>query len=183
MERLPASMAYFPGKNPTPVSPTTTDPVTTQSRVSASLFKRLWGGTLIVIGYLLSPLCWWNDIVFNLPLALGFGYLCSRPYPAALVPLTLVGYWLSNVVGFMLMHQGTVTALLGNDRAENPRQAIRNGLLASTVYTLAIGVLLQLHLVDTPDFFQGDILHNLEAMLPDNFPLSHLLSAKVASSL
>jgi hypothetical protein len=29
------------------------------------MLKKLRGGFLLVIGYLLSPLCWWNDLFFN----------------------------------------------------------------------------------------------------------------------
>ena len=28
---------------------------------------------LLAVGWLLSPLCWWNDLVINLPLAYGVG--------------------------------------------------------------------------------------------------------------
>jgi len=128
--------------------------------------RRLWGGTLIVVGYLLSPLCWWNDIVINLPLALGFGYLFSRPFPDALVPMTGLGYWLTNVVGFVLMQQGAVTAVQKIDQGSN-RQSLRNGLITSTVYTLAIVVLLQFHILDLPDFLKGNLVANLHTLLPD----------------
>jgi hypothetical protein len=130
------------------------------------IWRRLWGGTLVVVGYLLSPLCWWNDLVINLPLALGFGYLVSRPFPGALVPLTGVGYWLSNVIGFVLMQQGAVTALQ-KDGASSTGQSLRNGLITSTVYTLAIVVLIQFHILDLPDFLRGDLLANLNELLPD----------------
>lgn len=37
------------------------------------IFKKLRGGFCFVIGYLLSPLCWWNDLIFNLPVAYFLG--------------------------------------------------------------------------------------------------------------
>jgi hypothetical protein len=131
-----------------------------------SLLRRLWGGTLVVVGYLLSPLCWWNDLVINLPLALGFGYLFSRPWPDALVPLTGVGYWLTNVVGFVLMQQGAVTALQ-KDGQGSGGQSLRNGLITSTVYTVAIVVLIQFHVLEMPDFLNGDLMAILDAWLPN----------------
>ncbi len=127
--------------------------------------RRCWGGTLVVVGYLLSPLCWWNDLVINLPLAFGFGYLVSRPYPDALVPLTGVGYWLTNVVGFVLMQQGAVTAL-HHQQSSSRRQLLRNGLVTSTLYTVAIVVLLQLHVIAMPDLLQGDLLATLDQVMP-----------------
>ncbi|MEB3104243.1 MAG: hypothetical protein VKN17_00515, partial [Cyanobacteriota bacterium] len=36
---------------------------------------RLRAVVLIGVGWLLSPLCWWNDLVINLPLAYGFARL------------------------------------------------------------------------------------------------------------
>jgi hypothetical protein len=120
----------------------------------------------VVVGYLLSPLCWWNDLVINLPLALGFGYLASRPWPDALVPMTGVGYWLTNVVGFVLMQQGAVTALQ-KDEQGSKRQSLRNGLITSTVYTVAIVALIQLHILEMPDFLNGDLMALLNAWLPD----------------
>lgn len=128
--------------------------------------RRLWGGTLVVVGYLLSPLCWWNDLIINLPLALGFGYLASRPFPDALVPMTGVGYWLTNVIGFVLMQQGAVTALQ-KDGAESKGQSLRNGLITSTIYTVAIVGLIQFHILELPDFLQGDLLTSLDAVLPN----------------
>ncbi len=53
-------------------------------------------------------------------LALGFGYLFSRPWPDALVPMTGVGYWLTNVMGFVLMQQA-------NHHSPSPEETV--GLL------------------------------------------------------
>jgi hypothetical protein len=128
--------------------------------------KRLWGSTLVGVGYLLSPLCWWNDLVINLPLALGFGYLASRPYPEALGVMTGVGYWLTNVVGFVLMQQGAVTALQ-TDGPGAKRHALRNGLITSTLYTVAIVALLQFHVLETPDFLDSDLMALLNGWWPD----------------
>lgn len=80
--------------------------------------------------------------------------------------MTGVGYWLTNVVGFVLMQQGAVTALQ-KDGAESKGQSLRNGLITSTVYTVAIVVLIQFHILELPDFLQGDLLASLDAVLPD----------------
>ncbi|WP_197064735.1 hypothetical protein [Leptolyngbya sp. KIOST-1] len=159
---------------PTPVLEPKTQPAALDTSLAApempkstgALLRRLWGGTLVVVGYLLSPLCWWNDLVINLPLALGFGYLVSRPWPDALVPLTGVGYWLTNVVGFVLMQQGAVTALQKEGEGSKTN-SLRNGLITSTVYTVAIVVLVQFHIIEMPDFLQGDLLASLTTVLPD----------------
>ncbi|MFQ4136954.1 hypothetical protein PGN35_011600 [Nodosilinea sp. PGN35] len=159
---------------PTPVLEPETQPAALDTSLAApetpkstgALLRRLWGGTLVVVGYLLSPLCWWNDLVINLPLALGFGYLVSRPWPDALVPLTGVGYWLTNVVGFVLMQQGAVTALQKEGEGSKTN-SLRNGLITSTVYTVAIVVLVQFHILEMPDFLNGDLMATLDKWLPD----------------
>ncbi len=138
----------------------------TAPKPTVAWLRRLWGGTLVVVGYLLSPLCWWNDLVINLPLALAFGYLFSRPWPNALVPMTGVGYWLTNVIGFVLMQQGAVT-VLQKDGQGSRSQSLRNGLITSTVYTVAIVALIQFHILEMPDFLSGDLLATLDAVLPD----------------
>ncbi|MEA5419212.1 hypothetical protein VB712_08210 [Spirulina sp. CCNP1310] len=150
-------MALFSLLNLKSTNPQPTAPI--------SMRQRLWGSTLVVIGYLLSPLCWWNDLIINLPLALGFGYLFSRPYPDAFIPLTALGYWLSNVIGFMLIQQGSLTAL--SHQSQNFRQGLRNGLLTATLYTAAIALLLQCHLLETPTaLLDGDLWQSLSAILP-----------------
>ncbi|HEY9660149.1 MAG TPA: hypothetical protein V6C65_16955, partial [Allocoleopsis sp.] len=62
-------------------------------------WKRLRGGFLFVVGWLLSPLCWWNDLIFNLPVAYGFGYLCRLFSSELFIPGLIAGYWISNVIG------------------------------------------------------------------------------------
>src|SRR5262245_28413287 len=68
--------------------------------------RKLQGGLLGFIGFMLSPLSWWNDAFVNLPLALGFGWLVARFYKPAFEPAVIVGYWLTNVLGFVLLHKG-----------------------------------------------------------------------------
>jgi hypothetical protein len=71
-----------------------------------SLKQNLRGGLLVGIGYMLSPLSWWNDVFFNLPIAIAVGYAISWLHPSWFVPGTLAGYWLSNVVGMVMMQFG-----------------------------------------------------------------------------
>lgn len=37
---------------------------------------------LLAVGWLLSPLCWWNDLVINLPIAYGVGVLVGHWRPS-----------------------------------------------------------------------------------------------------
>ncbi len=128
-------------------------------------FKRFRGGLLFVLGYLLSPLCWWNDLIFNLPVAYGFGYLCSLVSADWLLPGLIAGYWLSNVVGFVLMQFGAIDALNAESKPRNPQKELLMGVVSSTIYTLVILALVQLHVIDAASLLPGDLL-NLGSLAP-----------------
>lgn len=116
--------------------------------------KRLRGAFLLVIGYLLSPLCWWNDLIFNLPISYCFGYICSWLSPNLFFPGLIVGYWLSNIAGILLMQAGTVDVFQkSNER--NLKKELLMGLATSTVYSLAIVALIQFKILDAPSLFPG----------------------------
>jgi hypothetical protein len=113
------------------------------------MLKKFRGGFLLFFGYLLSPLCWWNDLFFNLPIAYFFGYLCSLISPSLLWPSSIAGYWLSNVAGILLMQIGALDIIQTQER--NWQKELLTGVLSSTVYTIAIVVLVQLKILDTPN--------------------------------
>lgn len=70
----------------------------------AGNFKGFFYRSLFFLGWLLSPLTFWNDAFINIPLA----YLCaSLFYRLAhfdFLFMTLVFYWLSNILGIALMY-------------------------------------------------------------------------------
>jgi hypothetical protein len=146
-------------------------PVTPKlSNTSASIgfklftFKRLRGSLLFVLGYLLSPLCWWNDLIFNLPIAYGVGYLGSLVSAGWFLPGLIAGYWLSNVIGFILMQFGAVDALQKTAQPRNPQKELLMGVVSSTIYTLVILALVQLHIIDTASLLPPELV-NLGALL------------------
>ena len=143
----------------------------TQQLPEAKGFKEVWfkkirGGLLLAIGYLLSPLCWWNDIFFNLPIAYAFGYICSWLSPDLLFPCTIVGYWLSNIVGILLMQLGTLDVLADKPKEKNLKKELLTGLVSSTVFTVVIVALIHFNVLETPDFFSGKESVNLSYALP-----------------
>ncbi len=135
-------------KVPSPMTPTGT------GAKMAVIGKKLRGGFFFIIGYLLSPLSWWNDLFFNLPVAYGFGYLCSLVSPGLLVPCAIAGYWFSNIAGIVLMQIGAIDVF--QDQAKpNLKQELFIGIASSTAYTLVILGLLHLKILDTPVLFPG----------------------------
>ncbi len=105
--------------------------------------RKVTGGFLAVAGYMLSPLSWWNDAFVNVPLALAFAWLISAVYRPAFGVAVVVGYWLTNVLGFILMHKGAQQVLSDQDRKYSRRELVKD-LLVSLAYTLLILVLLKL---------------------------------------
>jgi hypothetical protein len=103
----------------------------------------------------LSPLCWWNDLLFNLPIAYGFGYVCSLLSPKLLLPCSIIGYWLSNIVGILLMQFGSKDIFQKEPQEHNLKKELFTGLISSTVYTLLIMLLIQLKIIDSPILFSN----------------------------
>ena len=115
--------------------------------------RRKWaGGALAVLGFLLSPLSWWNDLFVNVPLALAFAWPISWFWPQLFGVSFVVGYWLTNVAGLWLMHVG-VQHMRGK-AAVTSGAAWRGHLLTSLAYTLLLVVLLALKILKPlPDYF------------------------------
>jgi hypothetical protein len=114
------------------------------------MLKKLKGGFFLVVGYLLSPLCWWNDLFFNLPIAYFFGHICSWLSPNLFLPGSIAGYWLSNIIGILLMQVGVVDVFEGQSKERNLKKELFTGLASSTIYTILIVLLIQLKILDTP---------------------------------
>lgn len=114
------------------------------------MLKKLIGGFLVIIGFLLSPLCWWNDLFFNLPIAYFFGYACSLLSSDLLMPCLIIGYWLSNIAGILLMQVGAVDIFQKQPKERNLKKELLTGLVSSTVYTLIVLALMQFNILHTP---------------------------------
>jgi hypothetical protein len=102
--------------------------------------RRLVSGIIAFIGYLLSPLSWWNDTFINLPLAWLFASLVSLASRRLFVPAMILGYWLTNIAGILLMAQGTAGIASGNSQPGFKRR-LALSLVAATGYTLLIVLL------------------------------------------
>jgi hypothetical protein len=104
--------------------------------------RKVSGGVLAMVGYMLSPLSWWNDAFVNLPLAYVFAWLVSRFYRPAFASAVVVGYWLTNVLGFVLLHKGAQQVLTEKQKRYSRRDLLRD-LGVSLLYTGLIVALLK----------------------------------------
>ena len=123
------------------VSPSNHQPSDEQppSTAGRGWIRRLWGGLLMFVGFMLSPLSWWNDLLLNLPLALAFAWLVSVFHPPAFKAAVVIGYALTNVLGFVLMH-------VGGDAIAGPRSQRHLGrdIGIALLYTGVVFALMQL---------------------------------------
>jgi hypothetical protein len=99
--------------------------------------RKIAGGAVAIIGFMLSPLSWWNDLFVNVPLAVAFAWLVSAFYKPAFAPAVVLGYWLTNVLGFILMHKGAQAVLSEKQRRYSRRDLLRD-VGVSLLYTALI---------------------------------------------
>jgi len=102
--------------------------------------RRLAGGIAAGVGYILSPLSWWNDLIVNVPLAMALAAALARWASVPLDEGFAIGYWATNAAGMILLLLGGSTALRGR---AGWREALLS-LAAATAYTLVAVLLLRL---------------------------------------
>jgi len=111
--------------------------------------EKIKGSVLFIIGYMLSPLSWWNDIFVNIPLAyvfaLPFGFISRNLF----LPAMVVGYWITNIIGLALMHHGVVN-LVSKEKKKYTRKELVKDLAVSLIYTIVIIILAFLGLLKFP---------------------------------
>ena len=99
--------------------------------------RKTVGGFVALVGYMLSPLSWWNDMFVNIPLALAFAWVISLAYQPAFGAALVIGYWLTNVLGFVLLHKGAQQVFSREQRKYSRRDLFKD-LAVSLLYTLLI---------------------------------------------
>ena len=104
--------------------------------------RKVAGGVLAFVGFMLSPLSWWNDLFVNVPLALAFAWLVSWFYRPAFTASLVAGYWLTNVLGFILMHKGAQKILSEKQGRYSWRDLARD-MGISLLYTALIVALVK----------------------------------------
>jgi|SRR5664280_1177109 len=116
--------------------------------------RKVSGGVLAVIGFMLSPLSWWNDLFVNLPLAILFAWIVSLFYKPAFEISVIIGYWLTNIIGLVLMQKGG-EQLFTKVSKPYSRRALLRDFGISIAYTGVILLLLQFGVLKPIDaYFQ-----------------------------
>ncbi len=113
-----------------------------------SRHRRLIGSVLVTIGYILSPASWWNDAVVNIPIAYVFGWLASLVSAHLFLPVMLLAYWGTNVLGILMLHVGATYIL----RKELPKKhwKLRRTFIITALYTILMLALANFGILHRP---------------------------------
>lgn len=115
---------------------------------SAKIKSMVKGNFLILIGYLLSPLSWWNDLYVNIPVSWIIATIFSIFSKKLFLTVFISTYWLSNFSGFLLMYIGTKKVLfLEHHNNSFSKNALVKYFLISLTYTLIIFFLIRLKII------------------------------------
>ncbi|MDH5257707.1 MAG: hypothetical protein OEX07_06855 [Gammaproteobacteria bacterium] len=102
-------------------------------------------GLVATVGFILSPLSWWNDLVVNIPIA----YLFSIPFSfiseSLFIPGFIIGYWLSNLIGLLMIHSS-----ITNYSSKISEFSREKSLLISIFYSMLIVIFSCLGWIEPP---------------------------------
>ena len=90
---------------------------------------------LFFIGWLLSPLTTWNDLLINIPLAYLSASLLFKIVPVNFALQVIIFYWLSNGLGILLMY------ITGRSILKEKRLNFRSVLITLLIYTIALFIM------------------------------------------
>ena len=109
------------------------------------MYKKIKWITLSVIGYMLSPLSWWNDLFVNFPIAYAFAKLYWLICPDLILPFLILWYWFSNILWFMFI-QWWIDDIINKQE----KQKLLRNLLYTTIYTLLVFILVMKDIIVFP---------------------------------
>ncbi len=103
------------------------------------------GCIIAVIGWVLSPLSWYNDPVVNIPLSYAVACLVALFNESLFLPAFVAAYLASNILGLVLLHLGAEEAIKGE--AVLTRDKLLKSIVVSAVYTALVVTLFYLGIV------------------------------------
>lgn len=115
---------------------------------------RLRGSGIAFIGYLLSPLSWWNDLLLNIPLAYVFALGISFFFRKLFLMAFIGGYWATNILGLIMLHHGVASTISTADKKYS-RHALAFDVLFSLAYTGLIVLLVKIGSLQFPNSIQS----------------------------
>jgi hypothetical protein len=115
--------------------------------------RRAQGSVVGFIGFMLSPLSWWNDLFVNVPLAAGAAWIVAWFHPPAFQAAAVVAYWLTNVLGLALLHIGARQMMSPAEKQISRKRELLLDAGVSLAYTLFILLLIQWKVLQPVDHY------------------------------
>lgn len=111
------------------------------------MFQKKWllkfqGSLLALIGFILSPLSWWNDLVVNFPISYLFAFPFGLINKKLFLPAFVAGYWFTNILGLLMTQKGSKKILRSEDQKEEFQKELRSTLIWGSLYTIIIIILI-----------------------------------------
>jgi hypothetical protein len=87
-------------------------------------------------------------------LAIGFGWLVSLLFPMAFEISVILGYWLTNILGLILLHRSARTIVNATPPPNHKKEWLLD-LVISFIYTVLIVGLAKFHIIEPlPNYFK-----------------------------
>lgn len=100
--------------------------------------RRLIWALLAVVGYILSPLSWWNDVFVNIPIAVATAWLLDTLLGVDRLVGFYIGYMASNILGLYLLALG----ISGTVARKVDRKTLAKMMVMGALYTLVAALIL-----------------------------------------
>jgi len=118
------------------------------------LYRKIRGSLVTTIGYLLSPLSWWNDLYVNVPIAYVLAWLVSLADKRFFGPSMVFFYWMTNLAGLLLLHKGITVVVKEQEHIGRLRKRVILDIVLSFVYSGILAALVFSGIIRHPeDYF------------------------------
>ncbi len=121
-----------------------------------SIKKYFKNGLIVTIGFLLSPISWWNDLVINIPIAYLFSFLVSLLIKNIFLESMVFFYWLTNILGLFLMHYA-INKINKKDLhyIKYSKTSLLKDIIFALLYTLLVVLLIKFNVLRLPVQYFG----------------------------
>ncbi|OGV68973.1 MAG: hypothetical protein A2283_17045 [Lentisphaerae bacterium RIFOXYA12_FULL_48_11] len=125
--------------------------------MNSNIKQKIHGSIMATMGFLLSPLSWWNDLYVNIPIAYGLawlaGFITDKKYFGVWM---IFFYWLSNLAGLLLIHRGMTAVFKSRNNESEPfKRSIFRDIWVSIIYTGVLAILVYTGILKYPqDYFK-----------------------------
>jgi len=121
-----------------------------------SIKKYFKSGLIVTIGFLLSPLSWWNDLIINIPIAYFFSFLISLVIKNIFLESMVFFYWITNILGIFLIHYGINKISKNNlQYIKYSKTSLLKDIIFALLYTFLIVLLIKFNILRLPVQYFG----------------------------